>query len=116
MEQFLAEHDSGKKNTDTEAETKESVLQEAGSTDGNYTFASVAAPEYTQEKNTAKRQIADGLGRHGETGAALVQPRFDYMAYHLPERAAGIPLPAPLFRPPPLPNRRLHHGPAYGRP
>ena len=57
MEQFLAEHDNGKKNTDTEAETKESVLQEAGSTDGNYTFASVAAPKYTQEKNTAKGKL-----------------------------------------------------------
>ena len=54
MEQFLAEHENNKKNTNTEAEARESVLQKAGSADGNYTFASVAAPEYTQEKTPTK--------------------------------------------------------------
>ena len=81
MEQFLAEHDSGKKNTDTKAETKESVLQEAGSADGNYTFASVAAPEYTQEKNTAKGKLLMDLDDMVKQELPWFEPRFDYMAY-----------------------------------
>ena len=81
MEQFLAEHDNGKKNTDTEAETKESVLQEAGSKDGNYTFASVAAPKYTQEKNTAKGKLLMDLDDMVKQELPWFEPRFDYMAY-----------------------------------
>ena len=77
MEQFLAEHENNKKNTNTEAETKESVLQEAGSTDGNYTFASVAAPKYTQEKNTAKGKLLMALDDMVKQELPWFEPRFD---------------------------------------
>ena len=64
-----------------EAEENEPVLQEEGTAENAYAFATVGSPEHAQEKAARKGRLLMDLDDMVKQELPWFEPRFDYMAY-----------------------------------